>query len=106
MRVCVEKTENHIALYDLSSGDIIFKRYADNSRVILEDYEYLDKDYINSIIDNLSEDEQYDLNYLDWDNKYILAVSGRSEQLCPKCKVPMKALYDKMACFKCMTHTP
>lgn len=36
----------------------------------------------------------------------ILAVSGRSEQLCPKCKVPMKALYDKMACFKCMTHTP
>jgi hypothetical protein len=34
------------------------------------------------------------------------AVSGRSEQLCPSCKVPMKPLYDKMACFKCMTHTP
>lgn len=33
-------------------------------------------------------------------------VSRRSEQLCPKCKVPMKPLYDKMACFKCMTHTP
>ena len=36
----------------------------------------------------------------------IFDVSGRSEQLCPKCKVPMKPLYDKMACFKCMTHTP
>lgn len=33
-------------------------------------------------------------------------VSLQSKQLCPNCKVPMKLLYDKMACFKCMTHTP
>lgn len=36
----------------------------------------------------------------------LFDVVARTEQLCPKCKVPMKPLYDKMACFKCLTHTP
>lgn len=53
-------------------------------------------------------------SYRDLLNDTIKAVKNcsipenvvRSEQLCPKCKVPMKPLYDKMACFKCMTHTP
>ena len=36
----------------------------------------------------------------------IANIGRRSEQLCSECKIPMKPLYDKMACFKCMTHTP
>lgn len=27
------------------------------------------------------------------------------EKLCQSCGEPMKKLYDKMGCFKCMTHT-
>lgn len=36
----------------------------------------------------------------------IANVVGRSEQLCPDCKVELKPLYDEMACFKCMKHYP
>lgn len=36
----------------------------------------------------------------------LFDVVGRSEQLCPDCKVELKPLYDEMACFKCMKHYP
>ena len=68
---CVEKTENHIVLFNLKgmnglkSGDVFFRRNKDNTTEILQDYEYLDKEYLNKIIDNLSEEEQYDFSLLE-----------------------------------------
>jgi len=68
---CVEKTENHIVLFNLKglnglkNGDVFFRRNKDNTTEILQDYEYLDKEYLNKIIDNLSEEEQYDFSLLE-----------------------------------------
>jgi len=68
---CIEKTENHIVLFNLkgmnglNSGDVFFRRNKDNTKEILQDYEYLDKEYLNKIIDNLSEEEQYDFSLLE-----------------------------------------
>lgn len=68
---CVEKTENHIVLFNLKgmngliSGDIFFRRNKDNTIDILPDYEYLDKEYLDKIVDTLSEEEQYDFDLLE-----------------------------------------
>ena len=50
---------------ELNSGVIFFRRNKDNTTEILQDYEYLDKEYLNKIIDNLSEEEQYDFSLLE-----------------------------------------
>ena len=68
---CVEKTENHIVLFNLKGinglniGDVFFRRNKDNTTEILQDYEYLDKEYLNKIIDNLSQEEQYDFDLIE-----------------------------------------
>jgi hypothetical protein len=68
---CVEKTENHIVLFnlkgmnELKSGDVFFRRNKDNTTEILQDYEYLDKEYLDKIVDSLSEEEQYDFDLLE-----------------------------------------
>lgn len=68
---CVEKTENHIVLFNLkgmnglNNGDIFFRRNKDNITEILQDYEYLDKEYLNKIVDNLLEEKQYDFDLLE-----------------------------------------
>ncbi len=65
------KRDNYIVLFnikgigDLVNGDIFFRRNDDNSVDILHDYEYLDKEYINSIINNLNEEEEYDFKSLE-----------------------------------------
>ena len=68
---CVEKTENHIVLFNLkginglNSGDVFFRRNKDNTTEILQDYEYLDKEYLDKIVDSLLEEEQYDFDLLE-----------------------------------------
>lgn len=64
----VKKTEDFICLYNLNGiynlkiGAIFFKRYKDGTTATL--YESLDKEYMNSIVDNLSETEKYDFDFL------------------------------------------
>jgi hypothetical protein len=36
----------------------------------------------------------------------LFDFNNQKAKLCPTCKTTMKPLYDKMACFKCMIHTP
>lgn len=68
---CIEKKENHIVLFNLKGmdglnrGDIFFIRNKDNTTEILHDYKYLDIEYLNKIIDNLSEEEQYNFTLLE-----------------------------------------
>ena len=68
---CVEKTENHIVLFNLkginglNSGDVFFRRNKDNTTEILQDYEYLNKEYLDKIVDNLSQEEQYDFDLIE-----------------------------------------
>ena len=52
---CVEKTENHIVLFNLKGinglniGDVFFRRNKNNTTEILQDYEYLNKEYLDKI---------------------------------------------------------
>ena len=68
---CVEKTENHIVLFNLKGinglniGDVFFRRNKDNTTEILQDYEYLNKEYLDKIVDNLSQEEQYDFDLIE-----------------------------------------
>jgi hypothetical protein len=65
----VEKNDNEVLLFNienmpgLNTGDIFFKR-TDEEILILQEYEFLDKEYINKIVDDLSEDEHYDYQLL------------------------------------------
>ena len=67
----VQKTENNIVLFNLEgienlrNGDIFFRRNKDNSTLILPYLEYLDKNYLNSVVDNLTNGEQYDFSLLE-----------------------------------------
>ena len=67
----VQKNNDEIVLFNLkgmnglSSGDIFFKRNKDNTTDILQEYEYLDEKYLNNIIDNLLDNEQYDFTLLE-----------------------------------------
>jgi len=60
----VEKKDNIISLYaiemiDLNKGDIFFRKNVNNSIDVLPRYEK-NKDYINSIIENFLDSENYD----------------------------------------------
>ena len=48
----------------LKPGDIFFKSVSFDNCLILQKYEFLDKEYLNSIIDKLSEIEIYDYQVL------------------------------------------
>ena len=67
----IERNENKSVLYSLKDidglnrGDVFFRRNEDNTTEILQDFEYLDKTYLDSIIDKLSEEEQYDFSLLE-----------------------------------------
>ena len=59
----VEKTYNTISLYaiemiNMNKGDIFFRKNKDNSVDFLPRYEN-DKNYINSIIENFSDGDDY-----------------------------------------------
>jgi hypothetical protein len=71
----IQKDENQIVLYNLNNidglikGDIFFRKNEDETTDILPEFEYLDKQYLNSIVDKLSEEEEYDFYKLE--NKLI-----------------------------------
>lgn len=46
-------------------GDVFFKRNKDNTTEMLQDYKYLDKEYLDKIVDSLSEEEQHDFDLLE-----------------------------------------
>ena len=67
----IQRDKNQIVLFnlkdinDLKKGDIFFRRNEDNTTEILQDFEYLDKEYLDNILDKLSEEEQYDFSLLE-----------------------------------------
>jgi hypothetical protein len=66
----IQRNDNDVVLFnlkdigDLKAGEIFFIRKNDGSTEILQDFEYLDKNYLDSIVDKLSEEEQYDFSLL------------------------------------------
>jgi hypothetical protein len=67
----IQRNKNQIVLFNLKDidglkkGDIFFRRNEDNTTEILQDFEYLDKEYLDNILDKLSEEEQYDFSLLE-----------------------------------------
>ena len=66
----LQKNEDSIVLFNLKGmnnlnmGDIFFRRNEDNTTDILEKYEYLDKEYLDSVLDKLSDEYEYDFSLL------------------------------------------
>lgn len=56
---------NVAGIDDLTIGDIFFRRNEDNTTDILQDFEYLDKIYLDSILDKLLDNKQYDFSLLE-----------------------------------------
>ena len=67
----IQRDKNQIVLfnlkdiYGLKKGDIFFRRNEDNTTEILQEFEYLDKEYLDNIVDKLLEEEQYDFSLLE-----------------------------------------
>lgn len=67
----IERDSNKVVLFNLKGieglevGNIFFRRNEDTSIEILQDFEYLDKEYLNNIIDKLSEGYPYDFCLLE-----------------------------------------
>lgn len=72
----IQRNENDSVLFNLKgihglkSGDIFFKQNKDKTTEVLQDFEYLSKDYLSEIIDKLSEEERY--NFCLLENKTLL----------------------------------
>lgn len=66
----IQIDKNEISLFNLkdiiglNKGDIFFKRTGDKIE-ILQEFEYLDKNHLNNIINNLSENEEHDFSLLE-----------------------------------------
>ena len=67
----IQRDKNQIVLFNfksidnLSVGDIFFRRNEDKTIEILQEFEYLDEEYLDSILDKLSEEEEYDFSLLE-----------------------------------------
>ena len=67
----IQRDKNQIVLFNLKDidglkkGDIFFRRSEDTTTEILQDFEYLDKEYLDNIVDKLLEEEQYDFSLLE-----------------------------------------
>jgi hypothetical protein len=67
----MQRDKNQIILFNLKDidglkkGDIFFRRNKNNTTEILQDFVYLDKEYLDNIIDKLSEEEQYGFSLLE-----------------------------------------
>jgi len=55
----------------LTRGQVFFRRNKDKSTDILQDFEYLDKIYLDSILDILSEEDTYDFSLLESKSTFI-----------------------------------
>lgn len=67
----IQRDKNKIVLFNvkdingLSIGDIFFRYNEDKTIEILQDFEYLDKEYLSTILDKLSDEENYDFSLLE-----------------------------------------
>ena len=65
MLFSIDKYDNAIKLYNIDTGIVFIRKNIDNTLNILEEFNYLNSDYLNSIIEKLSEYQIYNFELLE-----------------------------------------